>query len=52
MNKFVATTAEQGRDDMTSLPCTQGQHELTDEEVTVGLSKMCSNEALLSPIIK
>ena len=44
-SKFAATAEELNRDDMTPLPTTQGQDELTSKEIMDGLRKMNKNKA-------
>ena len=43
--KFAATTAENKRPDMETLPCTQGSDQLTEEEVMQGLRRMNKGKA-------
>ena len=44
--KFSATSAEADRPEMEELPCTQGQHELTEAKFKQGLKKMNTNKAV------
>ena len=43
--KFAATPTEQGRPEMETLPCTQGEHGLTDIQFKRGLAKMSNDKA-------
>ena len=43
--KFAATDAEEKRPPMETLPCTQGEHGLTDKEIMDGLSRMKTKKA-------